>query len=66
VIELIPGAQLIDCKIYPLSSEEQKQLDEFLKENLKLGRIRPSKSPMTSPFFSVKKKDRKLRLVQDY
>src|SRR4051812_36597973 len=66
MIELIPGSQPIDYKIYPLSSEEQKQLDEFLKENLKLGRIRPSKSPMASPFFFIKKKDRKLRLVQDY
>src|SRR3954462_12147192 len=40
MIELVPGTQPIDCKIYLLSSEEQKQLDEFLKENLKSGRIR--------------------------
>src|SRR4051812_8402996 len=66
MIKLIPGAQPINCKIYPLSSEEQKQLDEFLKENLESGRIRPSKSPMASPFFFVKKKDGKLRPVQDY
>src|SRR3954465_646745 len=66
MIELVPGAQPIDCKIYPLSLEEQKQLDEFLKENLESGRIRPSKSPMASPFFFVKKKDGKLRPVQDY
>src|SRR3954470_14037995 len=66
MIKLVPGAQLIDCKIYPLSSEEQKQLDEFLKENLESGMIRPSKSPMASPFFFVKKKDGKLRPVQDY
>ena len=66
MIELVPGTQPIDCKIYPLSSEEQEQLDKLLKENLKSGRIRPSKSPMASPFFFVKKKDGKLRLVQDY
>ncbi|CDO72200.1 hypothetical protein BN946_scf184970.g52 [Trametes cinnabarina] len=65
-IELIPGAKLTDCKVYPLSPEEQKQLDEFLEENLRSGRIRPSKSPMASPFFFVKKKDGKLRPVQDY
>lgn len=41
-------------------------MDEFLKENLESGRIRPSKSPMASPFFFVKKKDGKLRPVQDY
>ena len=39
---------------------------EFIVENLKTGRIRPSKSPQASPFFFVKKKDRKLHLVQDY
>lgn len=56
----------MDCKIYLLNLEEQKQLDTFLEENLQSGRIRPSKSPMASPFFFVKKKDRSLRLVQDY
>src|SRR3954467_13030861 len=66
MIKLTPGSQPIDCKIYPLSSEEQQQLDEFLKENLESGRIRPSKSLMASPFFFIKKKDRKLRPVQDY
>ncbi|GLB45973.1 putative retroviral aspartyl protease [Lyophyllum shimeji] len=30
------------------------------------GRIRPSKSPMASPVFFIKKKDGSLRLVQDY
>lgn len=35
-------------------------------EHLKKGYIRPSKSPMASPFFFVKKKDGKLRPVQDY
>lgn len=65
-IELIPDASPVDCKVYPLSPEEQRQLDEFLEENLRSGRIRPSKSPMASPFFFVKKKDGTLRPVQDY
>ena len=65
-IELIEGAKGVDCKIYPLNPTEQQQLDEFLKEQLETGRICPSKSPMVSPFFFVKKKDRKLRPVQDY
>lgn len=56
-IELKPGSEAVDCKIYPLSREEQGKLDEFLEENLKSGRIRPSKSPMASAFFFVKKKD---------
>ncbi len=55
-----------DCKIYPLNPEEQKLLDEFLEENTAKGYIRPSKSPMASPFFFVGKKDGKLRPCQDY
>src|SRR6201999_20085 len=39
---------------------------KFLDENLKSGRIRPSKSPMASSVFFVKKKDGLLRFVQDY
>lgn len=65
-IELTPGFKPTDCKIYPLSPKEQDALDEFLSENLRTGRLRPSKSPMASPFFFVKKKDGKLRPVQDY
>ena len=66
-IELLPGTtERLDCKIYQLSVDEQTQLDEFLEENLSTGRIRPSKSPMASPFFFIKKKDGKLRPVQDY
>ena len=40
--------------------------DAFLKENLKTGRIRPSKSLISSPVFFIKKKDGSLQLVQDY
>ncbi|KAF8827051.1 hypothetical protein HHX47_DHR5000761 [Lentinula edodes] len=65
-IELTPGSKPVDCKVYPLSPPEQKALDEFLEENLRSGRIRPSRSPMASPFFFVKKKDGTLRPVQDY
>jgi hypothetical protein len=65
-IELKPDVKAVDCKIYPLSRLEQEKLDEFLEENLQSGRIRPSKSPMASAFFFVKKKDGTLRPVQDY
>jgi len=65
-IELKPDAEPHRCKIYPLSPNEQGELDAFLDENLKSGRIRPSKSPMASPVFFIKKKDGSLRLVQDY
>src|ERR1700761_5251529 len=65
-VEIIPGSKLTGCKVYPLSPTEQKELDTFLKENLETGRIQPSKSPMSSPVFFIKKKDGFLRLVQDY
>ena len=45
---------------------EQEELDRFIKENIEKGYIVPSKSPMSSPVFFIKKKDGKLRLIQDY
>ena len=54
------------AKLYPLNPEELTACQVFIDENLKTGRIRPSKSLQASPFFFVKKKDGKLRLVQDY
>ena len=57
---------MTDCKVYPLTGDEQKALEEFLDENLRTRQIQPSKSPMASPFFFVKKKDGKLQPVQDY
>jgi len=65
-IELTPGAEPKSSKVYPLSPLEQAELDAFLEENLRTGRIRPSKSPMAAPVFFIKKKDGSLRLVQDY
>src|ERR1700722_139171 len=66
-IEIVPDKEhRLDCKIYPLGRTEQEELDKFLDEQLHTGRIRPSKSPMASSFFFVKKKDGSLRPVQDY
>jgi hypothetical protein len=53
-------------KTYNLTPKEQVELDKFLKENMDKGYIKPSQSPMASPFFFVKKKDGKLRSCQDY
>jgi hypothetical protein len=54
-------------KIYPLNPLQQNTLDEWIKEQLVKGYIRPSKSPQASPFFFVEKKDaKKLRPCQDY
>ena len=65
-IELKEGFQPKSFKTYNLTPEEQKELDNWIKENLEKGYIRPSQSPMASPFFYVKKKDGKLRPCQDY
>ena len=65
-MELVTNTSPKGCKVYPLSASKQKELDAFLKENLDSSRICPSKSPMTSAVFFIKKKDGKLCLVQDY
>ena len=53
-------------KVYPLSRKEREEVREFVKEQLRKGYIRPSKSPQTAPVFFVGKKDGKKRMVQDY
>ena len=60
-IEMKEGFKPKSFKNYNLTPAEQLKLDNFLKENLEEGYIRPSESPMASPFFFVSKKDRKLR-----
>ena len=66
-IDLLPEAPTtLNCKVYPLAEGQQEALDKFLDEHLAKGYIRRSNSPYTSPFFFVKKKDGKLRPVQDY
>jgi len=65
-IELVLGSEPKSSKVYPLSPVEQKELNSFLEENLRTGRIHPSKSPMAAPVFFIKKKDGSLQLVQDY
>jgi hypothetical protein len=56
VIELILGSNPMNCKVYPLAPNKQKRLDEFIQENLASGQIHPSKSPMASPVFFIKRR----------
>ena len=65
-IDLKPDFVPKSCKVYPLPLKQQALMDEFIDENLRKGYIRPSKSPMASPFFFVAKKDGSLRPCQDY
>lgn len=62
----LDAPETIRSKVYPMPVNEQEELDKFLAEHLRKGYITPSKLPMASPVFFVKKKDGKLRLVQDY
>jgi hypothetical protein len=66
-IEFKPGApDAIECKIYPMMQVKDEALDLFIDEQLEKGYIHPSKSQYASSFFFIKKKDGKLRPVQDY
>jgi len=53
-------------KIYLLSRVEREEVQEFMKDQLRKGYIRPSKSLQMSPVFFVLKKNGKKRMVQDY
>ena len=65
-IDLREGFVLKKGKIYLLSRVEREEVQKFVKDQLRKGYIRPSKSPQTSPVFFVPKKDGKKRMVQDY
>ena len=66
-IDLLPDApSTLNCKIYPLPHGQQEELDKFLNEHTRKGYICRSNSPYASPFFFIKKKNGKLRPVQDY
>jgi len=53
-------------RIYSLSKDKRKKVQNFVEDQLRIGYIRPTKSPQTSPVFFVGKKDRKKRIVMDY
>ena len=66
-IELLPGAPTtLPGRLLPLTQEEIVECHKFVEEHLARGTIRESKSPYAANFFFVKKKDGKLRPVQDY
>uniref|UniRef100_A0A3B1J024 ribonuclease H n=1 Tax=Astyanax mexicanus TaxID=7994 RepID=A0A3B1J024_ASTMX len=65
-IDLIEGSVLPKARVYPLSRDEEKAMEEYVSEALAQGFIRPSKSPVGSGFFFVKKKDGGLRPCIDY
>jgi hypothetical protein len=66
IIDMKPGFEPKKAKIIPLSPQEQKEVEEFLNDQLSKGYIQESKSPQTSAVFFVPKKDMRKRMVQDY
>ena len=66
-IELLPNAPaMLPGHLLPLKQDEIMECHRFVEEHLRRGTIWESKSPYTTNFFFVKKKDGKLRPVQDY
>ncbi|KAL0161004.1 hypothetical protein M9458_044729, partial [Cirrhinus mrigala] len=65
-IDLVSNASLPRGRIYPLSLPESKAMEEYIREALSQGYIRPSTSPAASSFFFVSKKDGGLRPCIDY
>jgi len=56
-----------NCKVYPLSRDEQEAENKFIDENLEKGYITPSDSPYGFSTFMVPKKDLKeKRYIIDY
>ena len=56
----------IYIKQFKIPEAHQKEVENHVKEWLKLGVIQPSRSKYNSPVFVVAKKDGGLRIVQDF
>ena len=65
-IDLKETFKLRKGRIYPLSKREREEVQHFVKDQLRKGYIRPSKSPQTLLVFFVGKKDSSKRMVMDY
>jgi hypothetical protein len=52
--------ETLKSKVYPIPHNEQEALDKFIEEQLAKGYIVPSKSPIASSVFFVKKKNSEL------
>ena len=66
VIELKPGTQLGYFKIYSINEKEREILRKYIERNIKMGKIRRSKSEIGYFIFFIIKKDRGRRPYIDY
>ncbi|KAL0173711.1 hypothetical protein M9458_029679 [Cirrhinus mrigala] len=65
-IDLLPNAMPPKSKVYPLTIQESKAMEEYIEEAMSNGFIRPSTSPAAAGFFFVEKKGGGLRPCIDY
>jgi len=66
-IELLPGAPTtLPGRLLPLTQVEKEEAHQLVAKHLERGTIRPSWGPYAANLFFVKKKDGKLRPIQDY
>ncbi|KAK1803863.1 hypothetical protein P4O66_003811 [Electrophorus voltai] len=65
-ITLKEGVVPPQCRIHPLSQEEEWAMEQYIKEVLQQGYVQPSTSPASAGFFFVKKRDGGLRPCVDY
>jgi hypothetical protein len=56
----------LDSPLYSMTDAESITLKKWLEDELKAGKIQPSKSPISSPIMFVPKKDGSRHLVVDY
>ena len=56
----------LNTKAYMITLKEEEALNQWLDKQLKAGLIVESKSRYAAPCFYIPKRDRSLRLVQDY
>ncbi|KAF8753957.1 hypothetical protein RHS01_06572 [Rhizoctonia solani] len=56
----------LNSPLYSMTDAESVTLKDWLRDELKAGKIRPSKSSISSPVMFVPKKDGSRRLVVDY
>ena len=67
-IPLMPNVpKVLDCKVYPLTTEEWDTLHTFLAKEQEKGYIYPGSSPYIAPVFFIRRKDsNKKWIIMDY